>query len=367
MTTWVWLLALSLHLITATASAASDRLILVAGGGVGADGSPAATAKLVAPFGIDFAPDGTLYFVEMAGGERLRTIDDKGVVRTLAGTGAKGSSGDGGPGTSATVNGMHSLAVGPDGIVYLADTWSNRIRTYDPKTGIVTGFAGTGEKGFAGDDGPAERAKFGNVYCVAFDHDKENLYVADLDNRRIRTINMKTRLVRTHAGNGLRGVPAAHAVATAAPLLDPRAVAAAQGGVVYILERSGHALRMTNTGEGRIATVAGTGKPGAALGDGSALRVQFNGPKHLCIEYQGKSHAVLIADTENHRILRYVPGRNGATVEVLCGTGKKGSAIVAGDPLQSGLFQPHGVAVHPKTGAIYIADSGNNRILKIEK
>src|SRR5205823_5073954 len=106
------------------------------------------------------------------------------------------------------------------------------------------------------------------------------LYVADLDNHRIRRIDMKTRTVSTYAGNGKRGVPANNALALEAPLVDPRAVAAAGEGAVFILERSGHALRAVDR-DGRIHTIAGTGSAGASLGDGSAGKVEFNGPKHL--------------------------------------------------------------------------------------
>src|SRR5437762_3226872 len=84
------------------------------------------------------------------------------------------------------------------------------------------GAAGSGEKGFDGGGGPAAKAKFGNVYCLAFDDRKEKLYIADLDNRRIRMIDMKTGIVTTHAGNGQKGVPADDAAAAEAPLLDPR-------------------------------------------------------------------------------------------------------------------------------------------------
>src|SRR5947209_2502197 len=105
----------ALVLLAAGAIARADKLVLVAGGGIGPDGSPAASAKLVQPFGVDFAPDGTVYIVEMAKGERLRAIDKAGNLVTLAGTaGQKGHTGDGGPALKATFNGMHSLAVGPD-------------------------------------------------------------------------------------------------------------------------------------------------------------------------------------------------------------------------------------------------------------
>jgi DNA-binding beta-propeller fold protein YncE len=360
-------LSCTFAVLLSVAQTSAAHLVLVAGGGDGPDGSPAATAKIVAPFNIDFAPDGTLYFVEMAGGERFRSIDSKGILHTLAGTGAKGSSGDGGPGSKAMFNGMHSLAVGAEGTVYLADTWNHRIRSYDPKTGVVTAFAGSDEKGFGGDGGKAGQATFGDVYCLAFDEKKETMYIADLDNRRIRKIDMKTGIVMAHAGNGKKGIPKDLTNALQSPLFDPRAVAAGRDGRVYILERSGHALRLADSVTGTISTIAGTGTAGATL-DELALKTQLNGPKHLCIEYRNDGENILVADTENHRILRFrfSPGMP-LKAELVAGTGKKGSAIVDGDPLKSELAQPHGVAINPKTGEIYIADSSNNRILKFEK
>jgi DNA-binding beta-propeller fold protein YncE len=110
--------------------------------------------------------------------------------------------------------------------------------------------------------------------------------------------------------------------------------------------------------KGKIRTVAGTGKKG--MGTGKALEAAMNGPKHLCIDTDG---TVLIADTENHRIVRYNP--KDGTLSAVAGTGKKGTAGVGGDPLKAEFNQPHGVAVHPKTGDIYISDASNGRVLKI--
>src|SRR5204863_4586877 len=101
-----------------------------------------------------------------------------------------------------------------------------------PADGTVRRVIGTGEKGFAGDGGPAADAKFGGIYCVSLGRDQQ-LYLADLDNFRIRAENPKTGLVRTVAGNGKKGMPADGAKAIEAPLADPRAVIADEKGRVY--------------------------------------------------------------------------------------------------------------------------------------
>lgn len=340
-------------LLAIASPARAERTVRVAGG----SGEEASEAKLQAPFGLDFDGKGNLYFVELTG-QRVCTVGSDGTVTTVAGTGQKGYSGDGGPARGAQFNGPHSLAIAPNGDIYIADTWNNCVRKIDAGTGRISTFAGTGEKGFAGDGGPAADAQFGGIYCVAFDPEYKSLYLADLDNRRIRAVDMQSGTVRTVAGNGDRGVPRDGAEAHSAPLVDPRAVAVDSQGNVYVLERGGHALRVVDP-NGRIRTVAGTGRRGSAGDGGSALEAQLNGPKHLCIDLQNN---VIIADAENHLIRKYLP-REGRIVRV-AGTGTKGSAGLGEPPLQTELNQPHGVYIHP-TGVLYIADSSNNRILKI--
>jgi DNA-binding beta-propeller fold protein YncE len=360
MRTLVRRLGLTLALCLAVAPAArADKLVVVAGGGQGGDDVPATQARLEAPFGVDFDRAGNMYIVEMTGARVLK-VDPKGILHVLGGTGMKGDRGDGGPATSAQFNGPHSLAVAPDGTVYLADTWNNRVRKIDPKTGVITAFAGTGAKGFGGDGGPALKATFGGVYCVALSPDGKRLYLADLDNRRVRAIDLQTGVVSTVAGNGKKGVPQDDADALKSPLVDPRAVAADRKGNVYILERSGHALRVV-TPEGKIRTVAGTGKPGLSGDDGDARKATLRGPKHLYIDLHDN---VVIADSANHVVRTYLP-REGKIVRV-AGTGKKGSAGAGGPPRKIEMNEPHGVYVHP-SGSLYIADSNNHRVLKLEK
>lgn len=343
------------------ATARADKLVLVAGGGTAdANGVPATQAKLDGPFGVDFDSAGNMYIVEIAG-HRVLKVDPQGKLTKIGGTGEKGGGGDGGPALAAQFNGMHSLAIGRTGEIYVADTWNSRVRKIDPKTGIITAFAGTGVKGDSGEGGPAVKAQFGDIYCVALDPAKERLYLTDLDDRRIRVVELKTGIVSLVAGNGSKGVPADGADAKTAPLVDPRAMAVDAQGNVYVLERSGNALRVVDS-SGKIRTVVGTGKKGAE-GDGGDARVAtLNGPKHLCIDREGN---VIIADTENHLIRRYLPS-NGKIMRI-AGTGRKGTAGVGGPPEQAEFNQPHGVLVHATTGVLYITDSSNNRILRIEK
>jgi NHL repeat len=342
---------------TAAESGRAGRLVLVAGGDHGGDANSADRAELIAPFGVGFDAEGTLFFVEMTG-LRVRKIGPDGLVTTVAGTGHVGSGGDDGPAAKAGLNGPHSLAVTRNGDIFVADTWNNRVRKIDARSGRITNVAGTGRKGFSGDGGPATHAEFGGIYCLALDEAGQTLDLADLDNRRIRRIDLATGIVSTVAGNGKEGVPRDGDDARSSPLVDPRAVALDGRGNLYILERSGHALRVVDR-SGKIRTVAGTGKQGDSGDGGDARAARLNGPKHLCVDAKGN---VLIADTENHRVRIYHP--DDGTIRAVAGNGRKGTKGLGGPPVDGDLNQPHGVTIGPG-GILYISDSSNNRILKI--
>jgi sugar lactone lactonase YvrE len=345
----------------AGAAARADKLVVVAGGGEGGPGSPALMAKLVEPFGVAFDKAGNMYIIELSG-QRLLRADTKGVVTLVAGTlSKKGYEGDGGPAAKALFNGAHSLAIAPNDDIYIADTWNNCVRKIDARTGTISTVAGTGQKGDSRDGGPATKAQLGGIYCVALDARGEKLYLADLDNRRIRMVQLDTGIITTVAGNGQKGVPKDGDEAKSAPLVDPRAVAVDAKGNVYVLERSGHALRVVDPA-GKIRTVAGaSGKSGATGDGGDAKQAALNGPKHLCIDLDGN---VLIADAENNLVRKYLPAE-GKIVRV-AGTGKRGSGGAGSPPEQAEVARPHGVYVHP-SGVVYITDSYNNRIVKIER
>ena len=334
----------------AGAAAARLALGLLSLSGAAAVAAPPGKARveLVAgdglnePFGVEFDRAGRTYIVEM-GGHRVTVLEERGGRRVLA----------------DDFKGPHHLLMGPDGALYVTDTWNYRVRRFDLRTGRSTVVAGTGEKGFSGDGGPATAAQFSGIFSIAFH--KGGLYICDLDNRRIRAVDLRTGIVTTVAGNGEKGVPRDGEEARTQPLFDPRAIAFDAKGNLYIAERGGHALRVVDSA-GRIRTVAGTGVAGAGGDGGPALTAQVNGPKHVFVERTGD---VLITDTENHVIRRYSP-KTGLVTRVV-GTGTKGSAGVGGSIEALELNRPHGAMVHPVTGALYISDSDNHRVVKVAR
>ncbi len=338
---WVALLCLA-----AVAAAEEGRVSIVIGEPIAA-GEQARPGALNNPFGVDFDAAGNIYVVELEGG-RVHRRDPAGKLTTIAGDGTKGHAGDGGPTREATFNGMHNLAVTAAGDIYVSDSWNHCVRKIDAKTGIITTIAGTGEPGFGGDGGPAREATFDYLMCVSLDRSESALYVADMKNLRVRKIDLASGIVTTVAGNGEKGVPADGARAVESPLVDPRAAAVDSRGNVYIVERGGHALRVV-TPDGRIRTVAGTGKAG--LADGPALEAQMRGPKHLAIDAQDN---VLIADDQNGRIRKFDP-RAGTLTSVM-GKGVEGADVE--------LNRPHGVYSHAD-GSIYVTDSWNHRIVRL--
>jgi sugar lactone lactonase YvrE len=354
------LLSMLVVAVTACPSLAAEKIVLFAGGGTDGDRVAATKAKLTAPFGVEFDKHNNLFFVEM-NGNKLRVIDveDDMYLVTLAGTGEKGRAD--GPAEKATLNGPHSLAIAPNGKIYIADTFNNCLREYDPTAKTLTTVVGTGEKGFSGDGGPGDKATFNELYDALWDKSGKLLYIVDLKNARIRTWDPTTKIVKTIAGNGQKGTPKDGTPALEAPLNDPRAVAIDSKGNVYILERGGNSLRVVDAATQKIKTVAGTGKKGPLTADGPGTESTLSGPKFLWCD---SADNILIADTDNHCIRKYTPANGMLTL--IAGTGKAGSAGLDGPPKEAQLNQPHGIYEAPDK-TLYISDSSNHRVLRIVK
>ncbi len=306
---------------------------------------------LVEPFGIAFDSAGNSYICEYKG-QKITKLGKDGIASRFAGTGTPGYGGDGGPAQSAALHDPHGLLIGPNDQMYIADTLNNRVRQVDIKSGIISTLAGTGEKGFSGDGGPATQAAFDGVFGIALTNAGDKLFVADLGNRRVRMIDLKTGVICTVAGNGKDGIPAQGAIANQSSLQDPRAVAIDSRGSLYILERRGNALRVVDS-EGKIRTLITPAITPASVSP------DLNGPKYLCID---RDDNIVIADSENHQIRKYSL-RDGSLVTVV-GTGQAGNRLSPRNPLDTQLNRPHGVIVN-QSGDLFIVDSYNNRILKL--
>jgi sugar lactone lactonase YvrE len=304
-------------------------------------------SPLTSPFGVAFNADGDMWIVELEGG-RVHKLDGSGHLHHAGGDGSKSYKGDGRKLADATFNGMHNCDALPNGDLLIGDSWNHCIRKVDAQTGIVSTIAGNGRKGFSGDGGPATKAMFDFVMCITLSPDKTVIHVADLNNRRIRAVDLKSGLVSTVAGNGIKGVPMNGAAAVDSPLVDPRAVVQDSKQNLWILERGGHALRVVRP-DGTIHTTAGTGVRGFA--DGPGLQAQFGSPKHLCID---NADNIYIADDENGAIRR-VDAISGEVTTIL-GKGQGDTRVL--------LSHPHGVTWH--AGFLYVVDMGNNRILRLK-
>lgn len=297
------------------------------------------------PFGLDFDKQGNAYLVEYLGGRVLKYSRD-GRLSVLSGAKMNGFV-DNVDARQAVYNGLHNIVRAGNGDLYLSDTRNNRIRKIDAKTGRVSTICG-GAKGFAGDDGPARQAQLADPISISLSSDHRRLLIADIQNRRVREIDLAQGVIRTVAGNGKRGAPEDGQPAREQPLTDPRACDRDADGNLYILERGGNALRVVRP-DGRIFTVAGDGKKGHR--DGPAKKARFAGPKHLCFDRDG---SVLIADDLNHAIRRYDP-RSGQVSTVL------GGEVEPRVQLQ----RPHGVRVDP-AGRLWVCDSWNDRVLRLD-
>jgi hypothetical protein len=275
----------------------SGRITTVAGTGrmgFSGDGGPATSARLRFPRGLAPDGDGNLFFADV-GNHRIRKVDAAGIITTVAGTGARGFSGDGGPATSARLSFPRGLRFDAAGNLYLTDGGNARVRRIDT-AGIITTVAGSGESGFSGDGGPATAANL-EPMDVAPD-EFGNFFIAEW-NHRVRKVDA-AGIITTVAGTGDAGFSGDGGPATAAALHYPYSVVT-QGANLFILEYNNHAIRRVDA-SGTIHTVAGTPPLPGSHGDGGfAPYAGLRRPGGLGVDDAGN---LFIADTENHRIRR---------------------------------------------------------------
>jgi len=325
------------------------------------DGGKASAALLNQPFHCEFAMVNgePVVYVAEALNHCIRAVNLKtGIITTVAGSGQKGNAGDGGPAMKAALNEPYAVVRDRDGSLYIADRLNAAIRKVDGKTGIITTLAGSGKKEFSGDGGPADKASLREPNDCCLDG-KGGLLIADVADWRIRRVDLKTGIITTFAGTGRiakvdRTKIGDGGLATQAVIHGARAVCVDGQGNTYICEREGNAIRKVDA-NGIITTLGGTGKRGYDGDGGPADKATFNGPKALRCDAAGN---IFVVDTENHAIRRIDAKTN--VVTTVAG-GRRGGEGDGGPATAAGLDRPHGCVIDDK-GVLYIADSNNHRV-----
>jgi sugar lactone lactonase YvrE len=319
------------------------------------DGGPATVATINGPNGL--CPDGAgnLYFCDGAN-NRIRKINAAGTISTIAGNGTAGFGGDGMPATDASVEFSNPAALTFDatGNLYIADLNNQRVRKINT-AGIITTIAGTGIAGFGGDGGPATAAAFDNPISFSFDS-HGNLYIADQLNHRIRMINT-FGIVTTVAGTGTPGFSGDGGPAIACAFYYPNAVFVDHLDNVWMADNGNQRIRKINTA-GIITTVAGDGTAGYT-GDGmAATATSISWPAKIKVDIVGN---LFIADNGNNRIRKVNPA---GIISTITGDGTPGFTGDGGPATAGEINSPTDVAVDA-LGNVFIADAGNGRIRKI--
>ena len=326
--------------------------------GFAGDGGPAQAASLNGPFDVAFDSAGNLFFSDTFN-HRIRRVDARtGTITTIAGNGEAGYAGDGGPAVQASLNEPYGIAIDRAGNIFVADRLNRRVRRIDAANGTITTLAGTGEPAYSGDGGPAARAGFAEPNGLALDAGERHLYIADVADHRVRSVDLSSGAIATFAGTGAPEHGGDDGPVAEARIFGARAVKLGPDGTIYILERQGSSLRAVDAATGIITTIAGTTGRGYSGDGGPALAAVFDAPKEMAIDPDGN---LLIVDTENHAI-RLI-GRSTGVVTTIAG-GRKGGRGDGGPATAAGLDRPHGAVVGPD-GAIYIGDTNNHRIRKV--
>jgi len=351
-------LLLSLLLLATSLHAAEIRTVAGTGvkGSAGA-GGPATSAQIDNPFGVTRGPDGALWFCEY-GGQRASKITADGKLHVVAGSGQKGYTGDGGPALQATFNLPHEIRFDKMGDLYIVDMTNHAVRKVDMKTGVITTFAGNGKPGYSGDGGPAKEAQLKQPHSIQFDS-AGDLFICDIGNDVIRKVNMKTGLITTFAGTGKAGPTPDGSPIAGTPLNGPRSIDFDAQGNLWLATRSGNQVFKFDLKAGIIHHVAGTGKKGFTGHGGPAKDATLSGPKGIAVAPDGN---VYLADTESHSV-RMIDVKKG-TLELIAGTGEKGDGP-EGDPLKCKMARLHGVFMD-KDGTLYIGDSEAHRVRAVK-
>lgn len=324
-----------------------SRLVL----GLGASAGNPVKASLSHPSGVAIDLDHNVIIADSWNNRVYRLEAATGLLLLIAGDGAGGFGGDGGPATVAHLENPLGVAVDGSGNVYVADERNNRIRVVDRKTGIITTVVGNGVRGFGGDGGAATLATLNQPAAVVIDG-MGDIYIADRLNSRVRRVDAQTRVITTVAGGGSKySLFVEGAGATEVPLMWPTGLALDSAGHLYIADQISGFIRVVDLETGLISTAAG-----GAQGTDRFLNL----PAGVALDGHGN---LLIADTENNRV-RNVDLATGVVTTAIGG----GAPVGTGDgglASQARLAGPWALAVDDN-GRIVVADTGEHLVRVVD-
>jgi trimeric autotransporter adhesin len=333
--------------------------------GTSGNGGPATSAQLIQPYCAVSDTAGNLYIADLAANTVRKVAAGSGIISLYGGNGTPTYNGDGGPATSASMYGPNACALDSSGDLYIADGANNVIRKITASTGIITTVAGNGteagtsEGGFSGDGGLATKAELNHPNGIIVDS-SGNLFISDTGNQRVREINGSTGIITTIAGNGTYGYSGNGALATSAMIGNPEQLALDASGNLYIAEQGENVITKVNLSTGIINAVAGTGLVSEdSIGDGRpATHAQLNEPEGVAIDAAGN---IYISDTGNDRVRKVTISTGLITTVVGSTTGYSGDG---GNASRAKLHNPAGL-FFDGSGSLYIADADNGVVRKV--
>ena len=290
----------------------------------------------------------------------MRCYDGQtGIVTTvLGGTSVH----DDGPAQKAYLCGPGGMSIGPNGHIYFADVFNQRIRAINPESGFIYGVAGNGARAYGGDNGSALEAYLGNPHDVSVDA-QGRVVLADTRNGRLRRVEMDG-IIRTICGttlpwDGGEGCwdKGDHGPAISASLLKVEAVTHSPNGDIYLGDGVGR-IRKINSETGIITTIAGIGQSGYTGDGGLATKARIGAPTAICLDKEGNLY---FSDRVNH-VIRKI--NLTGIITTLVGTGQAGFSPDGTSAQEANLDTPWGLTISPD-GLLYISDSRNNLVRRM--
>lgn len=323
--------------------------------GYSGDGGLATAAMISKPYGLALDANGNLFFSDL-GNQRIRKIDTSGVITTVAGTGIAGFSGDGGPATSAQLNGATGLAAGNGGVLYIADTENLRVRKVNA-AGMISTFAGSGLGGCVGDGGPATDARMGKLRGLLINRGR--LLISNAGCDFIRSVDLTTNIITTIAGSttsiGTGGFDGNGHTALSSVFLGPTGMVSDKAGNLVIVDTGNDQVRKVDSTTQIVTAIAGSFVGDGASGTGANL----NAPSSMGFDSLGNLY---VAESFGHRIRQL---SSSGVITTFAGTGVTGSSGDGGPAVSATLAWPQAVAAG-NNGDVFIADIFGQVIRKVD-